>query len=118
MLTHSALVIFGLLPLCLAFTNTGKVKVYVVIIIIIISIYLIIIIIITIIIIIIIIIIKIGLKRHHYPTIPHGPCSSKSRFFLVGQYKTWTADCGLSTKYELGLKRRLEKYGLGIKHRL
>ena len=32
MLTHSALVIFGLLPLCLAFTNTGKVKVYVVII--------------------------------------------------------------------------------------
>ena len=32
MSTHSALVIFGLLPLCLALTNTGKVNVYVVII--------------------------------------------------------------------------------------
>ena len=26
----------------------------------------------------------------------------------IGQYKTWTADCGLGIKYGLGIKRGLE----------
>ena len=45
--------------------------------------------------------------------------------FKIGQYKTWTADCGLrTTNCGLGIKirtrhkTRTAKYGLGIKHGL
>ena len=38
------------------------------------------------------------------------------RLYSDGQYKTRTADYGLSIKHGLGYKTRTEHYGLGIKH--
>ena len=35
--------------------------------------------------------------------------------FSGGQYKTWTADCGLGIKYGIGIKRGHGKHRLGIK---